>query len=100
MEVLDYEMVDVFGERKADKDKKGYKAAKTKLEKYLKSEKDTLDNKLYVNSFEWRFEFPSLLDENGNFTGFDVVIGNPPYFQLREVSQDMQNQLLNLPRPI
>jgi len=95
MEVLDYEMVDVFGERKADKDKKGYKAAKTKLEKYLKSEKDTLDNKLYVNSFEWRFEFPSLLDENGNFTGFDVVIGNPPYFQLREVSQDMQNQLLN-----
>lgn len=84
MEVLDYEMVDVFGERKADKDKKGYKAAKTKLEKYLKSEKDTLDNKLYVNSFEWRFEFPSLLDENGNFTGFDVVIGNPPYVKARD----------------
>jgi adenine-specific DNA-methyltransferase len=29
--------------------------------------------------FEWRFEFPEVLDENGNFIGFDVVIGNPPY---------------------
>ena len=29
--------------------------------------------------FEWRFEFPEVLDENGNFTGFDAVIGNPPY---------------------
>lgn len=77
--VLDYEAVDVFGERKADKDKKGYKTVKAKLEKYLKSEKDTLNNKLYINSFEWRFEFPSLLDDNGNFIGFDVVIGNPPY---------------------
>lgn len=90
MEVLDYEMVDVFGERKADKDKKGYKAAKTKLEKYLKSEKDTLDNKLYVNSFEWRFEFPSLLDENGNFTGFDVVIGNPPYVNFRDIKNELE----------
>jgi adenine-specific DNA-methyltransferase len=34
---------------------------------------------LYRNSFEWRFEFPEVLDENGNFEGFDVVIGNPPY---------------------
>jgi len=29
--------------------------------------------------FEWRFEFPEVLDYDGNFTGFDVVIGNPPY---------------------
>jgi adenine-specific DNA-methyltransferase len=78
-EVLDYELVGVFGERKGDTDKKGYKAAKTKLEKYLKSENDKINNKNYLNSFEWRFEFPSLLDENGNFMGFDIVIANPPY---------------------
>jgi len=91
--VLDYEAVDVFGERKADKDKKGYKTAKSKLEKFLKSEKDTLDNKLYINSFEWRFEFPSLLDDNGNFVGFDVVIGNPPYVRQERLSNEYKTFL-------
>ena len=37
---------------------------------------------LYSNAFEWRFEFPEVLDENGNFTGFDAIVGNPPYFSL------------------
>jgi Alw26I/Eco31I/Esp3I family type II restriction m6 adenine DNA methyltransferase len=34
---------------------------------------------LYRNSFEWRFDFPEILDENGDFVGFDAIIGNPPY---------------------
>lgn len=29
--------------------------------------------------FEWRFEFPEVLDENGDFIGFDIIVGNPPY---------------------
>ena len=33
--------------------------------------------------FEWRFEFPEVLDDDGNFVGFDVVVGNPPYVFLR-----------------
>lgn len=37
------------------------------------------ENKIFENSFEWRFEFPEVLDDNGNFIGFDVIIGNPPY---------------------
>ncbi|WP_367770726.1 DNA methyltransferase [Flavobacterium sp. WC2421] len=37
-------------------------------------------NKIYENAFEWRFEFPDVLNDNGDFVGFDVVIGNPPYF--------------------
>lgn len=32
-----------------------------------------------TEAFEWRFEFPELLDDNGDFKGFDVIIGNPPY---------------------
>lgn len=40
---------------------------------------DIKNNKIYENAFEWRFEFPEVLDDNGDFTGFDVVIGNPPY---------------------
>lgn len=38
--------------------------------------------KIYENAFEWRFEFPEVLDEKGDFVGFDVVMGNPPYFNI------------------
>ena len=35
---------------------------------------------IYRNALEWRFEFPEVLDEKtGNFSGFDIVIANPPY---------------------
>ncbi|HEB9326636.1 TPA: Eco57I restriction-modification methylase domain-containing protein [Campylobacter coli] len=33
----------------------------------------------FENSFEWRFEFPEILDDDGNFQGFDLIIANPPY---------------------
>ncbi|MFA5689642.1 MAG: TaqI-like C-terminal specificity domain-containing protein [Kiritimatiellales bacterium] len=36
-------------------------------------------NRIYENAFEWRFEFPEALDDDGNFIGFDIMIGNPPY---------------------
>jgi hypothetical protein len=39
-------------------------------------------NKIYENAFEWRFEFPEVLNDAGDFVGFDVVIGNPPYITL------------------
>jgi Alw26I/Eco31I/Esp3I family type II restriction m6 adenine DNA methyltransferase len=34
---------------------------------------------VYDDAFEWRFEFPEVLDPDSNFIGFDAVIGNPPY---------------------
>ncbi|MCO6493468.1 MAG: Eco57I restriction-modification methylase domain-containing protein [Phaeodactylibacter sp.] len=40
----------------------------------------------YEDAFEWRFEFPEALDEDGNYAGFDVVIGNPPYIRQEEIS--------------
>jgi hypothetical protein len=39
------------------------------------------NNKIYEEAFEWRFEFPEVLDDDGDFVGFDVVIGNPPYIK-------------------
>jgi tRNA1(Val) A37 N6-methylase TrmN6 len=44
-------------------------------------------NKIYENAFEWRFEFPEVLNDDGDFIGFDVVIGNPPYVGITEISQ-------------
>ncbi|KAF0200139.1 MAG: type IIS restriction/modification [Bacteroidetes bacterium] len=42
-------------------------------------------NKIFENAFEWRFEFPEVLNNDGDFVGFDVVIGNPPYIRQEEV---------------
>ncbi|MEI7424210.1 MAG: Eco57I restriction-modification methylase domain-containing protein [Prolixibacteraceae bacterium] len=44
-------------------------------------------NKIYENAFEWRFEFPEVLNEDGDFVGFDVVIGNPPYISLSKIKE-------------
>jgi tRNA1(Val) A37 N6-methylase TrmN6 len=46
------------------------------------------NNKIYEHSFEWRFEFPEVLNEDGDFIGFDVVIENPPYVFARENFSD------------
>ena len=40
------------------------------------------------NAFEWRFEFPEILADDGAFIGFDVVIGNPPYISALNMKRD------------
>ena len=42
---------------------------------------------VYSNAFEWRFEFPEVLDENGEFIGFDAIIGNPPYIRQEAIKE-------------
>ncbi len=52
----------------------------------LTSYKDLQDeNERYANAFEWRFEFPEVLDDEGNFLGFDCIIGNPPYIRQEQI---------------
>ena len=48
-------------------------------------------NKIYENAFEWRFEFPEVLNDEGDFIGFDVVIGNPPYIPLEAFNETEKN---------
>ncbi|MBD3323739.1 type II restriction endonuclease, partial [candidate division KSB3 bacterium] len=48
---------------------------------------DLKTNKIYANAFEWRFEFPEVLDDTGDFVGFDAVIGNPPYIRSEELGK-------------
>lgn len=62
-----------------DTEKAKVKDYEAKLEKLTQEKKDIENNPIYDNAFEWRFEFPEVLDEKGGFMGFDVVIGNPPY---------------------
>ena len=32
-----------------------------------------------LRAFEWRYEFPEVLDDDSKYQGFDCIIGNPPY---------------------
>lgn len=79
---------DLF-EKTAEKDVAKKKATYTKqieaIEKELNEEQE---GKFFdeQNAFEWRFEFPEVLDAEGKFAGFDLVIGNPPYIRQEEFS--------------
>lgn len=80
--------LDLFGEAKRDaatiaQQRPKLAAEIAGLEGQLE---DYKSGPLYRNSFEWRFEFPEVLDDAGNFVGFDVVVGNPPYIRQEELA--------------
>ena len=76
--IANLQMEDMFGGKKKETEKK-IKALQKKLKALEQQREEIESNKIYDQAFEWRFEFPALLDENGDFMGFDIVIGNPPY---------------------
>ncbi|GAA8876669.1 class I SAM-dependent DNA methyltransferase [Helicobacter pylori] len=56
---------------------------------------ETLENLKNSKTLEWRFEFPEVLDDEGNFLGFDCIIGNPPYIrqeQIRDIKPLLEKQ--------
>ncbi len=81
------------------KQKKARKEKQQKLEaditKLSKEIEEIKTNALYKNAFEWRFEFPEVLNNKGEFEGFDLIIGNPPYIKEYE-NRDAFNGLRNL----
>ncbi|GAA6824529.1 type II restriction endonuclease Eco57I subunit R [Helicobacter pylori] len=59
---------------------------------------EMLENLKNSKTLEWRFEFPEVLDDEGDFLGFDCIIGNPPYIrqeQIREIKPLLQKQYQN-----
>ena len=66
-------------------------AARKKYEekkKKLDQEEIDLNNKVFENSFEWRLEFPEVLNNKGEFEGFDLIIGNPPYISALDMARN------------
>ena len=62
-----------------------YFSAKKIERLYIEIENILKDNTLQ-NSFEWRLEFPEVLNQkNGNFEGFDLILGNPPYIRQEKI---------------
>ena len=64
-----------------ENDAKKIARLENQIEKAAQDKAIIIENNLHENPFEWRYEFPEVLDENGDFVGFDLVIGNPPYIK-------------------
>jgi len=61
--------------------------AQNAVGKYSAIIEEIKNNKIFQNAFEWRIEFPEVLNEDGDFIGFDAIIGNPPYIQLQSMGE-------------
>ncbi|MFV5685096.1 Eco57I restriction-modification methylase domain-containing protein [Flavobacterium sp. GB2R13] len=74
-----YESVQLFDVTLNKVQTKYKKELAEKIKKQETEIEEIKSNKIYENAFEWRFEFPDVLNDEGDFLGFDMVIGNPPY---------------------
>jgi len=74
-----------FGEKIKKAEKDTLKKLKVKAEKAYLEKEEIVNNVIYENSFEWRFEFPEVLNDEGAYIGFDAIIGNPPYIRVQEL---------------
>lgn len=72
------QLFEMSKKEKADWNKKVTKLTE-ETKKFETEIEEIKANKIFENAFEWRFEFPEVLNDDGDFVGFDVVIGNPPY---------------------
>ncbi|MDR0660840.1 MAG: Eco57I restriction-modification methylase domain-containing protein, partial [Prevotellaceae bacterium] len=72
-----------LSEKEKKTHQKKVKEAEKELAKYKAIISEIKNNRMYEHALEWRFEFPEVLNEDGEFVGFDAIIGNPPYIQLQ-----------------
>ncbi len=83
---LNYFIPNLFGTLKlSPKEEEEAFASYGRIRALRKKLDDALSGREYQNAFEWRFEFPEVLDDEGNFSGFDCIIGNPPYIRQEHI---------------
>ncbi|WP_414735780.1 Eco57I restriction-modification methylase domain-containing protein [Helicobacter pylori] len=83
---LDYFIPSLFGTLKlSPKEEEEAFASYGRIRALRKKLDDALSGREYHNAFEWRFEFPEVLDDEGDFLGFDCIIGNPPYIRQEHI---------------
>ncbi|GAA7116398.1 type II restriction endonuclease Eco57I subunit R [Helicobacter pylori] len=82
---LNYFIPSLFGTPKlSPKEEEEAFASYGRIRALRKKLDDALSGGEYHNAFEWRFEFPEVLNDEGDFLGFDCIIGNPPYMQVKK----------------
>ncbi|GAA8488313.1 class I SAM-dependent DNA methyltransferase [Helicobacter pylori] len=83
---LDYFIPSLFGTLKlSPKEEEEAFASYGRIRALRKKLDDALSGREYQNAFEWRFEFPEVLNDEGDFSGFDCIIGNPPYIRQEQI---------------
>ncbi|WP_415751917.1 Eco57I restriction-modification methylase domain-containing protein [Helicobacter pylori] len=83
---LNYFIPSLFGTPKlSPKEEEEAFASYGRIRALRKKLDDALSGGEYQNAFEWRFEFPEVLDDEGDFLGFDCIIGNPPYIRQEHI---------------
>ncbi|MCQ2901162.1 class I SAM-dependent DNA methyltransferase [Helicobacter pylori] len=83
---LNYFIPSLFGTLKlSPKEEEEAFASYGRIRALRKKLDDALSGGEYHNAFEWCFEFPEVLDDEGNFLGFDCIIGNPPYIRQEHI---------------
>ncbi|WQV50140.1 class I SAM-dependent DNA methyltransferase [Helicobacter pylori] len=83
---LNYFIPSLFGTLKlSHKEEEEAFASYGRIRALRKKLDDALSGREYQNAFEWRFEFPEVLDDEGDFSGFDCIIGNPPYIRQEHI---------------
>lgn len=83
---LNYFIPSLFGTLKlSPKEEEEAFASYGRIRALRKKLDDALSGREYQNAFEWRFEFPEVLDDEGDFLGFDCIIGNPPYIRQEHI---------------
>ncbi|GAA9981630.1 hypothetical protein VN0969_00790 [Helicobacter pylori] len=85
---LNYFIPNLFGALKlSPKEEEEAFASYGRIRALRKKLDDALSGGEYHNAFEWRFELPEVLDDEGDFLGFDCIIGNPPYIDYRKIDE-------------
>ncbi len=96
---LDYFIPSLFGTPKlSPKEEEEAFASYGRIRALRKKLDDALSGREYHNAFEWRFEFPEVLNDEGDFSGFDCIIGNPPYIRqehIKDIKPLLQKQYLD-----
>ncbi|MBS3015711.1 class I SAM-dependent DNA methyltransferase [Helicobacter pylori] len=96
---LNYFIPSLFGTPKlSPKEEEEAFASYGRIRALRKKLDDALSGREYQNAFEWRFEFPEVLDDEGGFLGFDCIIGNPPYIRqehIKDLKPLLQKQYQN-----
>ncbi|MGL2486102.1 DUF7149 domain-containing protein [Helicobacter pylori] len=83
---LNYFIPSLFGTPKlSPKEEEEAFASYGRIRALRKKLDDALSGREYQNAFEWRFEFPEVLNDEGDFLGFDCIIGNPPYIRQEHI---------------
>lgn len=89
-ELFALENEDLFGKKGKNNDSDRSEIEKLRLSQLIEQARAEVAERksgaAFRRAFEWRIEFPEVLDDEGNFLGFDLVIGNPPYISLSKVA--------------